>query len=513
MEIYSIWENNTPWEYFIQTDLPRLAYWLTMLLLPAGIGVCVICLAQLTNFELPKRRLVLFRLLFISEIAYLFMHFLREVLIELRWAWVPAASYIVTFIEFMASALIVLFISLYLIETADPQRIKKPIIAFFYIMTGIHLLLLIIAQFNGMYYSYPVLDLGDGLIYTNYVRGDGYFISNIAPAVMMLADVVLFTRYHKRFDKRIAVAFWLYILLPIAAAAAQIFYDEAQFIIWATVISTVVMFTAMMKQTTEEYKRQKTESARLETELSMATRIQEDMLPNTFPAFPEREEFDVYASMKPAKEVGGDFYNFFFIDDDTLCLIMADVSGKGVPAALFMMSSDILLQNYTLMKKSPKAALEEVNRQICMNNREEMFVTVWLGILDLRTGRLTAANAGHEKPAIKAPNGSFELYKDKHGMMVGYMDGIKYREYELTLEKGSKLFLYTDGVPEATDADNQLFGTERMTEALRSAENEPPEMILSAVDRAINDFVKDAPQFDDITMLCIEYKGPKSDEQ
>lgn len=151
-------------------------------------------------------------------------------------------------------------------------KIEKPIITFFYVMTGIHLLL-IIAQFNGMYYSFPALDLGNGLIFTNYVRGDGYFISNIAPAVMMLADVVLYARYYKRFNKRIAVAFWLYILLPIAAAVAQLFYSQAQFIIWATVISTVVMFIAMMRQTTEEYKRQKVESARLDTELSMATRI------------------------------------------------------------------------------------------------------------------------------------------------------------------------------------------------------------------------------------------------
>ena len=495
------------WEVFLTTDLPWITYWLTMFLMPAGIGAGIICLAQLNSFELPKQQRILFRLLFISVITYLFMHFLREVFQYFLWPALTVILPIVTFIEFWATGLIVLFISLYLIETADPQKLKKPVIAFFFVLTGIHTVLLIVAQFHGMYYYYNYEYLDDALMYILYVRGDGYFISNIAPAMMMLADVVLFTRYHKRFDKRIAVAFWLYILLPIAAAVAQIFYSEAQFIIWATVISTVVMFIAMMRQTTEEYKRQKTESARLDTELSMATRIQEDMLPNTFPAFPDRNEFDIYASMKPAKEVGGDFYNFFLIDDDTLGIIMADVSGKGVPAALFMMSSDILLQNYTLMKKSPKAALEEVNRQICKNNREEMFVTVWLGILDLKTGKLTAANAGHEKPAIKSPDGSFELYTDKHGMMVGYLDYVKYREYELTLEKGSKLFLYTDGVAEATNANEELFSTDRMIDALRSAENGTPKEILHAVDQAIHDFVKDVPQFDDITMLCIEYKG------
>ena len=221
----------------------------------------------------------------------------------------------------------------------------------------------------------------------------------------------------------------------------------------------------------------------------------------------DRKEFDIFASMNPAKEVGGDFYNFFMIDGDTLGIIIADVSDKGVPAALFMMSSDILLKNHMLMKKSPKAVLEEVNRLICESNREEMFVTVWLGILDIKTGRLTAANAGHEKPAIKSADGSFELYKDRHGMMVGYLDNIKYSEYELTLEKGSKLFLYTDGVVEANNAGNEQFGTVRMTEALRSAENGTPKEILKAVDDAIKGFVNDVPQFDDITMLCLEYKG------
>ena len=499
------------WEYFVQTDLPRITYWLTMFLIPAGIGASVICLVQLNNYELPKQRKNLFRSLFISVTAYLFMHFLRDVLLEFRWGSLATILPVVTFIEFLSFGFIILFISLYMIEAADVQKLKKPIVTFFCVLMGVHILLLIIAQFNGMYYSFPALDLGDGLIFINYVRGDQYYISNIAPALMMVADVLLYARYFKRLDRRISIAFWIFILLPIAAAIAQLFYSEAQFIIWATVISTVVMFSAMMKQTTEEYKRQKTESARLETELSMATRIQEDMLPDEFPAFTDRKEFDIFASMKPAKEVGGDFYNFFMIDDDTLGIIMADVSGKGVPAALFMMSSDILLKNYTLMKKSPKAALEEVNRQICENNREGMFVTVWLGVLDIKTGALTAANAGHEKPAIKSPDGSFELYKDKHGLVVGYLDQVKYREYELKLEKGAKLFLYTDGVAEATNANDELFGVDRMIETLRSAENSSPEEILQAVDRAIDDFVKDAPQFDDITMLCLEYKGAQDE--
>ncbi|MBR1483178.1 MAG: SpoIIE family protein phosphatase [Ruminococcus sp.] len=249
------------------------------------------------------------------------------------------------------------------------------------------------------------------------------------------------------------------------------------------------------------------EKQRIDTELNLATGIQAGMLPDKFPAFPDRKDFDIYASMKPAKEVGGDFYDFFLIDENRLGIVMADVSGKGVPAALFMMHSKILLKSYTMMKQTPKAALEEVNRQICEHNPEEMFVTVWLGVLDLRTGMFTAANAGHEKPAVKQADGSFELFKDKHGIVVGYMDGITFKEYELQLTKGAKLFLYTDGVAEATNAQEEQFGTDRMIEALRTAEDKAPKDILAAVDAAVDEFVGEAPQFDDLTMLCIEYNG------
>ena len=151
------------------------------------------------------------------------------------------------------------------------------------------------------------------------------------------------------------------------------------------------------------------EKERIGAELELATRIQADMLPNIFSAFPEREEFDIYAAMTPAKEVGGDFYDFFLIDDDHLGMVMADVSGKGVPAALFMMMSKILVSNFAMMGGSPAKVLEQVNTQICKNNEEEMFVTVWFGVLEISTGKVTAANAGHEYPIIKKANGEFEI--------------------------------------------------------------------------------------------------------
>ena len=252
------------------------------------------------------------------------------------------------------------------------------------------------------------------------------------------------------------------------------------------------------------------EKERIGAELALATRLQAAFLPGGFPAFPERSEFDIYASMVPAKEVGGDFYDFYLIDEDHLCMTIADVSGKGIPAALFMMVSKIILQSCAMLGQSAGEVLTKTNEAICSNNPENMFVTVWIGILELSTGRLTCANAGHEFPAIMRKGGAFELLRDKHGLVIGAMDGVKYKEYELTLSPGDKLFVYTDGVPEAADAENAMFGTERMTEALNAEPEADPQRILENVREAVDGFVKDAEQFDDLTMLCVEYKGKDS---
>ena len=249
------------------------------------------------------------------------------------------------------------------------------------------------------------------------------------------------------------------------------------------------------------------EKQRIGTELALATRIQADMLPNIFPAFPERSDFSIYASMTPAKEVGGDFYDFFFVDHDCLAMVIADVSGKGIPAAMFMMMAKSMLQTQAASGRSPGEVLENVNRLICENNGEEMFVTVWFAVLDLKTGLLTAANAGHEYPVMKQPDGIFELIKDKHGLAVGAMNGMKYKEYQIQMNPGAKLFVYTDGVAEATDAHNELFGMSRTLDALNRAADKSPEEILQAVNSAVESFVGDAEQFDDLTMMCIEFKG------
>lgn len=248
------------------------------------------------------------------------------------------------------------------------------------------------------------------------------------------------------------------------------------------------------------------EKERIGTELELARKIQADMLPNIYPAFPDRPEFDIYASMRPAKEVGGDFYDFYLIDKDHLGMVIADVSGKGVPAALFMMMSRILIKNYAMMGYSPAQVLEQTNNSICMNNKEDMFVTVWYGVLEISTGKITAANAGHEFPIIKKQGGKYELLQDKHGFVIGGMEGMKYAEYEIQLDSGEMLFLYTDGVPEATDSENNMYGTDRLLEAMNSKEHTDPLELLGSITDNVDQFVGEADRFDDMTMLAVTIK-------
>ena len=250
------------------------------------------------------------------------------------------------------------------------------------------------------------------------------------------------------------------------------------------------------------------EKERIGAELNVATQIQADMLPRIFPAFPERKEFDLYATMDPAKEVGGDFYDFFLVDDDHLGLVMADVSGKGVPAALFMVIAKTLIKNRALLGESPAVVLRNVNEQLCEGNEAELFVTVWLAVIEISTGKGIAANAGHEHPVIRRADGKYELVEYRHSPAVATMEGIRFREHEFELHPGDRLFVYTDGVPEATDANNELFGPERMLEALNRNVSAEPKELLASVREEIDTFVGAAPQFDDITMLGIHYYGP-----
>ena len=248
-------------------------------------------------------------------------------------------------------------------------------------------------------------------------------------------------------------------------------------------------------------------TASIKTELSMATAIQGGVLPKEFPPFPDHKEFDIFATMAPAKEVGGDFYDFFLIDEDHLGLVVADVSGKGIPAALFMMVSKILIKTHATNGLSPSDVVAAVNAQLCSDNKTDMFVTLWYGVLEIPTGRITYVDAGHEYPVLKRANGNFEMIKDKKSFVIGGMENVLYKENELWLEPGDKLFLYTDGVPEATDSENALFGCDRMVDALNANKSDGVKEIIGDLRASVDAFVKDAPQFDDITMLAIEYNG------
>ena len=252
------------------------------------------------------------------------------------------------------------------------------------------------------------------------------------------------------------------------------------------------------------------ENERITAELELASKIQSSMLPSIFPAFPERGDVDIYAVMDPAREVGGDFYDFFFIDPDHLGIVIADVSGKGIPGALFMMISKVILQNCASIGGSPAEIMKRTNKMICANNKEEMFVTIWFGILDVSSGQMKAVNSGHEYPAFRKKDGKFELMKGKHNIATGIMEGVSYSEYEIQMEPGDKIFLYTDGVPEATSKEMELYGTDRLIDALNQKGDGTPYDILMEVRHSVNEFVKDAEQFDDLTMMCVEYRGTGS---
>lgn len=246
------------------------------------------------------------------------------------------------------------------------------------------------------------------------------------------------------------------------------------------------------------------EKERVATELNVARSIQEGMLPCLFPAFPERKELDIYATITPAKEMAGDFYDFFLVDEDHMALVMADVSGKGVPAALFMIVSRTLIKNTAQAGLSPKEILEKVNNQLCENNEGDLFVTVWIGIYEISTGNMLCANAGHEYPIISRQGGEFELLKDKHGFVLGGMENMRYSEYALHLDVGDRLFLYTDGIPEATDKQELLFGNERMLASLNRHRHGTTRQQLEGMIEEVDAFVGDAPQFDDITMIAFQ---------
>ncbi len=328
-----------------------------------------------------------------------------------------------------------------------------------------------------------------------------YHLKDLYEVFVLSVATVLFVRCDAQFRQKMAA--FSFVAIPIAHAivskGAHGYATRYGSMLFAVTYVYAAIFSTRNKKL-----------ARTAAELDTAGRIQTSMLPNIFPAFPDRKEFEIYAMMDPAREVGGDFYDFFMIDPDHLCLVMADVSGKGVPGAMFMMISKIILQSTAILKKSPAEVLEIANAAICASNKEGMFVTVWIGILEISTGKMKAANAGHEYPIYMKKDHPYELIKDKHGLVIGAFGDAKYPEYEFTMEAGDKLFVYTDGVPEAMDKNNNQFGIKRLVEALNIVRSGDPVQTLKFVKTTVEAFVKEADQFDDLTMMCIKYNGISS---
>lgn len=247
------------------------------------------------------------------------------------------------------------------------------------------------------------------------------------------------------------------------------------------------------------------EKERINAELTLASNIQAHMLPCIFPAFPEHDEFDIYATMTPAKEVGGDFYDFFMLDETHIAVVIADVSGKGVPAALFMVIAKTLIKNYAQLGMKPDEVFTTVNKLLCDGNDAGLFVTSWLGVLDITNGKLTYVNAGHNPPLIKTVNGKFEYLKSHPGFVLAGLDSIKYRQSELVMNPGDRLFLYTDGITEAVDIKNRLYGEERLKSFINQHIKDNTTQLLHALKNDIDAFAGGAEQFDDITMLILDF--------
>jgi sigma-B regulation protein RsbU (phosphoserine phosphatase) len=275
---------------------------------------------------------------------------------------------------------------------------------------------------------------------------------------------------------------------------------------FAQLASTFNSMTSDIKSITKE-------RAKINSELSIAKSIQASSLPNVFPPFPERTDFDIFASMTPAKEVGGDFYDFYFTDDKNFMFLIADVSGKGVPSALFMMTAKTLINNMSLVGYEPKQLIETINKKLCETNKQGFLVTMLAGIINLETGKLSLINCGHNPPLIKRKNGEYEYLRLNSNIVLGVIDDAEFEIYETQFNEGDIIFTYTDGITEALNDKEELFGESRLLTCLNKIKDEnDTKNILNSIKQDINEFTNSAPQSDDITMLIFKYQKGKNYE-
>lgn len=274
----------------------------------------------------------------------------------------------------------------------------------------------------------------------------------------------------------------------------------------STLAKSVEKMSTDMNRYIEDLTHATAEKEKLSAELNVAKQIQAEMLPRVFPPYENHKEIELFASMEPAKEVGGDFYDFYMIDDDHFAVVVGDVSGKGVPAALFMVITKTLLKDTAAHQLDPAKIFENVNTILCENNESGLFVTCWMGILTLSTGELKFANAGHNAPLI-LQNGECKYLTTKPNLMLAGMDGVPYETHTTSLAKGDRLFIYTDGITEATNLQNELYGENRLITVMKYAIEKTPRDVVDVVRNDIDEFVNNAPQFDDITMLAMSFLG------
>ena len=361
-------------------------------------------------------------------------------------------------------------------------------------------LLLIAVNLKTKFYFY----IGEDGVYH---RSAYYPVSLIYTYLVLILTMVLIVHQRKRFKPHQVISLFIYALAPLVVGVFS------ALVYGLSVSYPVIMLILLLMYCVLNVVQGKEKSV-AESELKMANTIQVSMLPRKFPPYPEKKEFDLYASMIPAREVGGDFYDFFMPDDDHLVMVIADVSGKGVPAALYMMVSKSMIKNQALSTpESTSNILSKVNDQICENNTLDLFVTCWIGVLTLSTGKLMYSNAGHDDPVLKNSTGRFNLIRERHSPPLGAMGGIKYREETIDIKPEDIIFLYTDGVIEATDREKVQFGADNMVKALNEAGTSDPEGLDKYLKEKIDAFTDGAPQFDDLTMLIMKYNGSNKEDR
>ncbi len=353
------------------------------------------------------------------------------------------------------------------------------------------------------------------MLFSFFIIVLGTFDKNLSSSVafLMTIPVILSARYYKK-TFTILVSIVTFLSFFITSFIAGINYiSNFQAIIGAILFYYVVVFASVQisqsgKNMIEKQKEISEKGARIETELNLANSIQKSMLPSIFPPFPEHKEIDIYASMIPAKEVGGDFYDMFLIDDNHLAICVSDVSGKGIPASLVMMITKILIKNVTKINSDVDKAFIRINNMLCDGNTTGIFITSWFGIIDLQNGKIEFVNAGHNSPLIYSKKtNKFTYLRTKPNFVLAGIDNVQYVKNEITIEPGDKIFLYTDGVTEATNVNNELYGEERLLQVLNSHTELNSEETIKIVKKDIDEFVDVAEQFDDITMLEFIYNG------